>query len=263
MTRPAHLLVRVIGGHDDEGDADVRVAGGLGGACLQCPDEGDVVLEVRLARQGVHGQRQLDALVPQPLAQPAGHDDKGRVPHLRQPALLRGHELGRRVGEGLAFGHGGRHAFERVLLTHGRAQQRPRLADVGGHAAGVALVQLCHLCISTGRWLVRPQTRDQLLGTGNVRIVMCYRTIPPPYESRTDLLKEGVLRRLSIALLGPCLEEVLLLGLHEHLEKSFFLLAHSLELIIQAERRSRCFGRGGSSLSSELYMHKHRRQHSV
>mmetsp|Transcript_48495 Transcript_48495/g.121387 ORF Transcript_48495/g.121387 Transcript_48495/m.121387 type:complete len:327 (-) Transcript_48495:230-1210(-) len=136
--------VGVLAGHDGQ-----RQLHGLASLLGRIGLEGQNVLDVQLrvghAGGGLGGQADLDAGVPQPLPQPAGHQDEARSLQLLHAQLLKVGEFGAADVELLALGDLRHVALERVDARLALGQELAGSVDVVLQAAWVGLVGLDQL----------------------------------------------------------------------------------------------------------------------
>ena len=132
---------RVVRHHDRQRQLH-RLALGGRRLLLHREDRADVELEVGLAGGGLPRQRDLDARVAQPLAQPARHQHEREPTELRHPELLVLEERVAAEVERRARGHARRPALERIDAGLGLGEELARVAHVALHAARVGRVEL-------------------------------------------------------------------------------------------------------------------------
>mmetsp|Transcript_7040 Transcript_7040/g.22212 ORF Transcript_7040/g.22212 Transcript_7040/m.22212 type:complete len:233 (+) Transcript_7040:1801-2499(+) len=130
-------LVRVVRRHDGERDGAV----GAAGARLECENVLGVPLHERLATHQIHRQRDLDAIVPEPLAQPARHEHEAGLADMLHPDGLKREELGRARLHARARRHLGRPPLEWGFALLGVGEERFGVLVVGAQPAGVRLLQ--------------------------------------------------------------------------------------------------------------------------
>eukprot|EP00754_Rhynchopus_humris_P039845 Rhum_TRINITY_DN22932_c0_g1::Rhum_TRINITY_DN22932_c0_g1_i1::g.176399::m.176399 len=137
------LRMRVTRRHDDEGDVHGRLTGAyLLRKLLVAANVLAVERQVRLLRQQVRRQLDLDAVVPEALAEPAGHEHERGLPDLACAHTLVAEEvLAERVEEE-PLRHLGHHALQGVVALLALLEEAAALRHVRLHAARVPSVDV-------------------------------------------------------------------------------------------------------------------------
>ena len=143
----ADLLVRVVRGHDQQRQPHVAPEP-RGEQRLQRGDVRGVHLQHARARRDLRRQRELDAAVAEPLAQPARRHRKGQVHGRLEPERLVPLELGiarRELHARVGRRHRRHPALKRVGAGAGLGEQAARILDVALDPARVGLVHRLNL----------------------------------------------------------------------------------------------------------------------